>query len=134
MRLTTAAIDRRIESIASTLSSIGAIVAMTAVVFYIDRATGSAPFHHLYYLPIILAARRFEVGGAASTAASSIVLYHLANPDLLATWYREADLVQSALFRLGRQSRATQAEATIQKINCGAKNRKPVGFRAITPA
>ena len=98
MRLTTSALDRRIESIASTLSSIGAIVAVTAVVFYIDRATGSAPYHHLYYLPIILAARRFEVGGAAFAAAGSIVLYHLANPGLLATWYHEADLVQIALF------------------------------------
>ena len=98
MRLTTDAIDRRIESFASTLSSVGAIVAMMAVVFYIDRATGSAPYHHLYYLPIILAARRFEIRGAAIAAGASIVLYHLANPGLVAIWYREADLVQIALF------------------------------------
>ena len=61
-------------------------------------ARSPAPYHHLYYLPIILAARRFEVRGAASTATASIVLYHLANPGLVAIWYREADLVQIALF------------------------------------
>jgi len=98
MDLTTAAVDRHIESIASTASSIGAVVAVLAVVFHIDRATGSVPYHHLYYLPIILAARRFEIRGAALSAAASIVLYHLANPGMVAVWYQEADLVQMALF------------------------------------
>lgn len=77
----------------ATLSS-GALVA----VFLVDRANGAAPLQHLYYLPIILAAIRFGIGGGTIAALAAIVLYHLANPHLVTLAYEEADLVQIALF------------------------------------
>lgn len=72
----------------------GALVA----VFLVDRANGAAPFQHLYYLPIILAAVRFGIGGGTIAALAAIVLYHLANPHLFTLAYEEADLVQITLF------------------------------------
>src|SRR4051794_11782594 len=68
------------------------------VIFAIDRATYAAPVQHLYYLPIILAAYRLRWMGGLVTSLIAIVLYHLANPSLLAFTYRETDLVQIVLF------------------------------------
>jgi diguanylate cyclase (GGDEF)-like protein len=67
-------------------------------VFAVDRATDSAPFQHLYYLPIIFAGINFEMPGGVGAAVAAIALYHVANPHLLNFRYRESDLVQMALF------------------------------------
>ena len=90
-----------------------------ALVFALDRATGSAPMQHLYYLPIILAAVSFGLRGGFAAAAAAIVLYHLANTHLLTFQYSESDLVQVTLFaavgavaaRLARDARRLQALA-----------------------
>ena len=66
--------------------------------FTLDRATGSTPVQHLYYLPIILAGLRFGMPGGIMAALSAIVLYHAANPHLLTFRYEESDLVQIVLF------------------------------------
>jgi diguanylate cyclase (GGDEF)-like protein len=68
------------------------------LIFAVDRATGSAPVQHLYYLPIILAGLRFGMRGGVVSALSAIVLYHAANPHLLRFRYGEFDLVQIVLF------------------------------------
>jgi diguanylate cyclase (GGDEF)-like protein len=66
--------------------------------FGLDRATGSAPVQHLYYLPIILAAFSLRWIGGLAASVLAIVLYHLANPALLTLDYHEPDFVQMALF------------------------------------
>jgi diguanylate cyclase (GGDEF)-like protein len=70
------------------------------LVFVVDRATGSAPVQHLYYLPIFLAGRRLGMRGGVIAALSAIVLYHAANTRLLTFSYGESDVVQIALFLL----------------------------------
>ena len=67
-------------------------------VFLLDRATGGAPFQHLYYLPIILAALQFGRHGGWVSALAAIGLYHVANPALLRMAHGERDVVQVALF------------------------------------
>jgi diguanylate cyclase (GGDEF)-like protein len=71
---------------------------MLCLVFALDRATGSAPLQHLYYVPIIFAGLWFGRWGSLIAAGTAIVLYHFANPHLLSFRYEEADLVQMALF------------------------------------
>jgi diguanylate cyclase (GGDEF)-like protein len=97
-----------------------AIIIVTLVlVFLLDQATGSAPVQHLYYLPIILAALWFGRAGGLAAAVSAVALYHLANPVLLTSHYKETDLVQIALFvavglvtaRLGSDARRLRALA-----------------------
>ena len=44
------------------------------LVFVADRATGSAPVQHLYYLPIFLAGRRLGMRGGVIAAPSAIIL------------------------------------------------------------
>lgn len=68
------------------------------LVFWLDRVTGAAPVQHLYYVPIILSAIRFRTRGGLAAALAAILLYHLANPDVLAVPYAHADVVQVALF------------------------------------
>jgi diguanylate cyclase (GGDEF)-like protein len=75
-----------------------AIVAILAVIFVIDRQTGTAPVQHLYYLPIILASSVFTMRGGIAAALGAVALYHLANPHLLARQYQEPDAVQILLF------------------------------------
>lgn len=82
------------SSFTAATVTVGALL----LVFLLDRATGVAPVQHLYYLPIILAALRFKMRGAAVTALTAIVLYHVANPNLLTLAYEETDVVQIALF------------------------------------
>jgi diguanylate cyclase (GGDEF)-like protein len=67
-------------------------------VFALDQGTGSAPVQHLYYLPIIFAAVRFGMRGGLATPCVAIVLYHVANPRLLAFEHEHWDIVQVALF------------------------------------
>jgi diguanylate cyclase (GGDEF)-like protein len=74
------------------------VAAGLLLIFALDRATGSAPVQHLYYLPVIFAGFRFRMRGGIAAAAAAIVLYHLANPQLLTFRYREADLLQVVLF------------------------------------
>lgn len=62
----------------------------------LDRLTGTIPVHHLYYVPIILAAIWFRQTGGLLTACFSVVFYHLANPGLLQ--YGQRDLLQLAIF------------------------------------
>jgi diguanylate cyclase (GGDEF)-like protein len=75
-----------------------AVAVSLAVVFWLDRVTASAPLQHLYYLPIILASLRIGARAGVAASAASIVLYHLANPSMIASGYRESDLVQIILF------------------------------------
>jgi diguanylate cyclase (GGDEF)-like protein len=75
-----------------------AVVASTALIFELDASTGSAPFQHLYYVPIIVAALGLSRYATAAVSAAAVILYHLANPALLTARYRESDVVQIALF------------------------------------
>jgi len=68
------------------------------LIFLLDRATGSAPVQHLYYLPIVFGAVRFGNRGALAMAAVTIVLYHVANPHLHTFRYEEVDMIQIVLF------------------------------------
>ncbi len=74
------------------------VIGSLGVVFALDRATGSAPVQHLYYVPIILAGLWFRRWGSLIAAGAAIVLYHLANPHLQSFRYNELDLLQIALF------------------------------------
>ena len=78
-----------------------ALAASTAALFAIfrlDHATGSTPFQHLYYLPIIFAGIRFGARGGAAAAVVATMLYHLANPALLTYRYEQSDAIVIALF------------------------------------
>ena len=102
---------------------------LLAVIYFIDRGSGTAPVQHLYYLPIILAGTRFLTRGGVVVAFMAVVLYHLANPRLLSGAYAEADLVQIALFfavgvvtaRLARDKRRLQELATTDDLT-GLRN------------
>ena len=72
----------------------GALVAICAL----DQATGAAPVQHLYYVPITLAAASFGTTGGSIVSIAAIVLYHLANPRLLALGHEHWDIVQVTLF------------------------------------
>ena len=78
-----------------------AVVAISAgigCIFALDYATTDAPVQHLYYLPIIIAARRFGRVGGLVSAAIAVILYHLAKRPWLIVHYGEADLIQVVLF------------------------------------
>ena len=67
--------------------------------FAIDSATGAAPVQHLYYLPIVIAGLGFSWRYAgAVVGVMAVLLYHFANPALMAARYREPDVVQVILF------------------------------------
>ena len=74
------------------------VIAALALVFELDRKTGSAPIQHLYYLPILFAGVRFRRRGGLTAALLAILLYHIANPHLLTFRYEQSDIVQIALF------------------------------------
>jgi|KBSSwiS6_1023812.scaffolds.fasta_scaffold05686_1 diguanylate cyclase (GGDEF)-like protein len=74
------------------------VIELLCLVFAVDRATGSAPLQHLYYVPILFAGLWFRRWGSLMAAGAAIVLYHLANPHLLSFRYEESDVVQMALF------------------------------------
>ncbi|HET7696661.1 MAG TPA: diguanylate cyclase [Vicinamibacterales bacterium] len=67
-------------------------------VFVLDQASGSAPVQHLYYVFIVLAAIRFGFAGGIAASLVAIVLYHVANPRLLAFQHQQWDFVQVLLF------------------------------------
>jgi diguanylate cyclase (GGDEF)-like protein len=67
-------------------------------VFLVDRATGSLPFQHLYYLPIIVGALQFGPRGAWASSLAAVLFYHLANPQLLSLNHQGPDIVQVVLF------------------------------------
>ena len=97
MRLTTSAgrLAVRLPSKAWTAALvIGALLA----IFLLDRATDAAPVQHLYYLPIILASLRIGAPAGFGVSIAAIVLYHVANPAMFVTGYRESDIVQIILF------------------------------------
>ena len=74
------------------------VLILLALTFTLDQSTGSAPFQHLYYLPIVIAGLGLPPYAGPVVGLAAVVLYHLANPVLLASRYREADIVQIALF------------------------------------
>jgi diguanylate cyclase (GGDEF)-like protein len=74
--------------------TLAGVVAALLIIFALDRVTGSAPVQHLYYLPIVVCAIRFGVAGGLTTAATSIVLYHVANFAAFSLPYAEADVLQ----------------------------------------
>ncbi len=78
----------------ATVAATGALL----LIFALDHATGSAPFQHLYYVPIIFTGVRFGKRGGAAAAVVATILYHLANPHLLTMRYEESDWVQISLF------------------------------------
>src|SRR3954469_8768700 len=101
MHLTAEPSTRHQLSAVRTLSPAWAIVltiASLGLAFEIDRVTDSAPFQHLYYVPIIIGAVALGWRGGLAAAAAAIVLYHRANPTLLTFRYEEADIVQMSLF------------------------------------
>jgi diguanylate cyclase (GGDEF)-like protein len=86
------------DSVRSQVWACAAVAAVLLATFQLDRVTGSAPFQHLYYVPIVFAAFRLGWGGGLTTALAAVVLYHLANPTLLMFRYEQADVVQISLF------------------------------------
>jgi diguanylate cyclase (GGDEF)-like protein len=86
------------RSTPSSLWAAALVVGALLLIFAADRATGSTPVQHLYYLPIMLAAVRFRMRGGVISALSAILLYHVANPHLYTLKYEEPDLVQIILF------------------------------------
>src|SRR5215471_9077524 len=78
--------------------AVAALAFTLFLIFLLDRATGSAPVQHLYYLPIVFGSVRFGNRGALALAAVTVVLYHEANPHLLSFRYEEVDLIQIILF------------------------------------
>ena len=85
------------QPIARTLAIV-CIVASMAIVFALDRTTGVPHVQHLYYFPIVLAAIRFGLRSGVAVAAVAVVLYHLANPQVLSWRYEEFDVLQMAVF------------------------------------
>jgi len=76
---------------------VAVLIALT-LIFVADRSTGSPPFQHLYYLPIMFASVQFGYRGSLTVALAAVVLYHLTNPHVLNLQYEERDIVQVALF------------------------------------
>lgn len=83
---------RRVWAFATITAAIGSIFTLDYFI------TVDAPFQHLYYLPIIMAARVFGRTGGLVSAAGAVVLYHLAKRPWLGFSYGELDLIQVALF------------------------------------
>jgi diguanylate cyclase (GGDEF)-like protein len=73
-------------------------IALVTVIHWVDARTGSAPFQHLYYIPIVFAAITVTPYGGAVAAVVAVMLYHVGNPRLLTFMYAEADIVQIILF------------------------------------
>lgn len=107
--------NRPADSLPAPIAAI-AIVVLLLVVGWLDYATGTAPFQHLYYLPIILASFLFDYWGGLTCALAAIVSYYLVNEHLRALNYGESDYLQVALFlsvgviaaKLARDRRAMQ--------------------------
>ena len=74
------------------------IIVLLLAIHWVDARTGSAPFQHLYYIPIVVAAMTLPPYGGVVAAVAAVVLYHVGNPRLLTFMYAESDVVQIALF------------------------------------
>ena len=98
MRLTTGTARSALPVSRSPTWTAVLIIGALLFIFFIDRETGTAPFQHLYYLPIILAGTRFTMRGGIVAALAAVILYHVANLHLLSRHYGEADAVQVVLF------------------------------------
>ena len=98
MRLTTSADRLAVPTKLPTALALALVGVALLLVFSLDRATGSTPVQHLYYLPIILAGYRFRKRGGLLAGLAAILLYHVANPHLLTFRYEESDFVQISLF------------------------------------
>jgi diguanylate cyclase (GGDEF)-like protein len=68
------------------------------LIYRLDQSTGAAPIQHLYYLPIVIAGLWLPRYAGLIAGLAAVALYHLANPILLASRYRESDIVQIVLF------------------------------------
>lgn len=77
---------------------VSGVLLSLAAVFAIDVNTGGVPFQHLYYLPIILAGLELPWFAGPLVGVVAVILYHVANPPLLSSRYRESDIVQIVLF------------------------------------
>jgi len=77
---------------------VSGVILSLAAVFAIDVNTGGVPFQHLYYLPIILAGLELPWFAGPLVGVVAVMLYHVANPSLLSSRYRESDVVQIVLF------------------------------------
>jgi diguanylate cyclase (GGDEF)-like protein len=75
----------------------GVVLSLMAV-FAVDLNTGASPYQHLYYLPIILAGLELPWFAGPLAGVVAVILYHVANPALLNSGYRESDIVQIVLF------------------------------------
>jgi diguanylate cyclase (GGDEF)-like protein len=100
MNLTTSSDPLAFPRQRSPMWSVAPVIGALLLVFAVDKATGSAPMQHLYYLPIIVAGRSFGMRGGVVAALAAIALYHAANPHLLTFRYEESDVVQIALLLL----------------------------------
>lgn len=89
---------RRHSPLYARTSIAAVILLLLLAVGWLDYATGTAPFEHLYYLPILLAASMFDYTGGLICAVLAIGLYHLANPHLRTLHYDRSDYFQVALF------------------------------------
>ena len=91
----------RINDVASPpwrTALIAVVMVLLGMIFKLDQTTGAAPIQHLYYLPIVVAGLWLPRYAGPMVGLGAIVLYHLANPDLLASRYRESDIVEIILF------------------------------------
>ena len=89
---------RRHSPLYARTSIAAVILLLLLAIGWLDYATGTAPFEHLYYLPILLAASMFDYTGGLICAVLAIGLYHLANAHLRALHYDRSDYFQVALF------------------------------------
>jgi diguanylate cyclase (GGDEF)-like protein len=74
------------------------VLVSLGLIFELDASTGAAPIQHLYYLPIVIAGLWLPRYAGLVVGLTAVLLYHLANPILLASRYHESDVVQIALF------------------------------------
>lgn len=91
----------RIDLLASPRSQpllIALVLVSLGLIYALDQSTGAAPIQHLYYLPIVIAGLWLPRHAGLIAGLAAVVLYHLANPILLANRYRESDIVQIVLF------------------------------------
>ncbi|HEX6739881.1 MAG TPA: GGDEF domain-containing protein [Vicinamibacteria bacterium] len=98
MRVTTDAVPRVAPAPPPGGRAAFLIAAALLGVAALDYELASAPVQHLYYLPIIWAAIRFQRRGGLLAAAAAAGLYHLANPGLLQLGHQLGDVLEIALF------------------------------------
>jgi diguanylate cyclase (GGDEF)-like protein len=95
------ALGSRLDVLTSTRFQpllIALVLISLGLIYRLDQSTGAAPIQHLYYLPIAIAGLRLPRYAGLIAGLGAVVLYHLANPILLASRYRESDIVQIVLF------------------------------------